>query len=185
MPDARRPDRAAPRSQSLAPWLRASFGAPNALYANGFGWLLGRRFLRLSHTGRRSGRTFHVVLEVVRYDRTTGEATVISGFGETADWLRNLRAGGRVEVDFGRGPSPAAYRVLGLDEAEATYAAYERRNLLIAPLVRWTLTALLGWTYDGSRAARRRMVAELPLVALRLAAHRTARPPQSSGPPAT
>ena len=98
---------------------------------------------------------------------------MISGFGDTADWLRNLRAGGPAEVDFGRGPRPAAYRVLGLDEAEATYAAYERRNLLIAPLVRWTLTALLGWSYDGSRAARHRMVTELPLVAFR---------PASEGP---
>ncbi len=151
----------------MAPWLRASFAAPNALYANGFGWLLGRRFLRLSHTGRRSGQTFHVVLEVVRYDHFTGEATVISGFGDRADWLRNLRAGGPATVDFGRGPRPAAYRVLGLAEAEVTYAAYERRNLLIAPLVRGTLTALLGWSYDGSVEARRRMVAELPLVALR------------------
>jgi hypothetical protein len=71
------------------------------------------------------------------------------------------------------------------DEAEATYAAYERRNLLIAPLVRWTLTALLGWTYDGSVQARRRMVAVLPLVALRPAADPTGRPAQSSGPPAT
>ena len=151
----------------MAPWLRACFAAPNGLYANGFGWLLGRRFLRLSHTGRRSGRTFHVVLEVVRYNRSTGEATVISGFGDRADWVRNLRAGGPAAVDFGRAPRPAAYRVLGLDEAEATYAAYERRNLLIAPLVRWTLTALTGWRYDGSVGARRRMVAELPLVALR------------------
>ena len=157
----------------MAPWLHASFAAPNALYANGFGWLLGRRFLRLSHTGRRSGQTFHVVLEVVRYDRATGEATVISGFGDTADWLRNLRAGGPAAVDFGRGPTPAAYRVLGLAEAEQVYAAYERRNLLIAPLVRWTLTALLGWCYDGSQAARHRMVAELPMVALR---------PASEGP---
>lgn len=151
----------------MAPWLRASFAAPNTLYAKGFGWLLGRRFLRLSHTGRRSGQTFHVVLEVVRYDRSTGEATVISGFGDSADWLRNLRAGGSAAVDFGSGPRPAAYRVLGLDEAEATYAAYERRNLLIAPLVRWTLTALTGRRYDGSVEARRRMVAELPLVAFR------------------
>jgi deazaflavin-dependent oxidoreductase (nitroreductase family) len=151
----------------LAPWLQVSFAAPNALYSNGLGWLLGRRFLRLSHTGRRSGRTFHVVLEVVRYDRSTGEATVISGFGDTADWLRNLRAGGPAAVDLGRGPRRAAYRVLGLEEAEKVYAAYERRNLLIAPLVRWTLTALLGWRYDGSPQARRRMVAELPMVALR------------------
>jgi len=164
-------------SQDLPPWLKAAFAAPNACYDKGFGVLLGHRFLRLGHTGRRSGRHFHTVLEVVRYDRPTGEATVISGFGQGADWLRNLRAGGRAEVDFGRGPRPAAYRVLALDEAEEVYAAYERRNVLVAPVVRWTLSALLGWRYDGSAEARRRMVAELPMVALR--------PAQSSGPPAT
>jgi hypothetical protein len=53
-----------------------------------------------------------------------------------------------------------------LDEAEEVYAAYERRNWVVAPGVRWTLTALLGWRYDGSPQARRRMVEELPMVAL-------------------
>nr|WP_179423838.1 nitroreductase family deazaflavin-dependent oxidoreductase [Pedococcus badiiscoriae] len=152
------------------------------MYDNGFGWLLGHRFLQLTHTGRHSGRRFRVVLEVVRYDRSTGEATVLSGYGRGADWLRNLQARGPAAVDFGRGPAPAAYRVLGLEEAAEVYAAYEWRNLLIAPLVRWTLTVLLGWRYDGSPEARRRMVAELPMVALRPSG---AEVPQSSGPPAT
>ena len=170
------------RSQDLKPWLRAVFALPNALYANGFGWVLGHRFLQLTHTGRRSGRRFSVVVEVVRYDRSTGEATVVSGYGGSADWFRNLREGGPAAVDFGRGPRPAAYRVLGVEEAEQVYAAYERRNLIIAPLVRWTLTVLLGWPYDGSAEARRRMVAELPMVVLRPAG---GGPAQSSGPPAT
>lgn len=170
------------RSQDLKPWLRALFDLPNAVYAGGFGAILGRRFLQLTHTGRRSGQRFTVVVEVVRYDGSTGEATVVSGYGRSADWFRNLEAGGPAAVDFGRGPRPAAYRVLGLEEAEAVYAAYERRNLLIALLVRWTLTVLLGWRYDGSAEARRRMVAELPMVALRPSASGTA---QSSGPPAT
>ena len=185
VPGAPRPDRAAPRSQGLAPWVRSAFAAPNVVYAKGLGWVLGRRFLQLSHTGRRSGRSFQVVLEVVRYDRATGEAPVISGYGRQADWLRNLLAGGAASVDFGRGPRLAACRVLDLHEAQATYAAYERRNLIIAPLVRWTLTALLGWRYDGSVEARRRMVAELPMVALRPSGGRAMRPVQSSGPPAT
>lgn len=85
-------------------------------------------------------------------------------------------------MDFGRGPAPAAYRVLGVEEATEVYAAYERRNVLIAPLVRWTLTVLLGWHYDGSPQARRRMVAELPMVALRPSGGEAR---QSSGPPAT
>jgi hypothetical protein len=51
---------------------------------------------------------------------------VISGYGRHAHWLRNLRAGGAASVHFGRGPRLAAYRVLDLEEAEATNAAYER-----------------------------------------------------------
>ncbi len=147
--------------------MRSGFTLPNRLYDAGLGWLLGRRFLRLHHTGRRSGRTFQVVLEVVRYDRRSGEATVISGFGRDADWFRNVVAGGPVAVDFGHGPRPAVYRVLDRDEAQRAYASYEGRNVLIGPLVRWTLTKLLGWRYDGSPEARRRMVEELPLVAVR------------------
>jgi deazaflavin-dependent oxidoreductase (nitroreductase family) len=162
----------AARSQDLPQWLRAAFGAPNRVYEAGFGWVLGHRFLRLTHTGRRSGRQHHVVVEVVRYDRRTGEATVVSGFGPLADWYRNVTAGGPALVDFGRGPRPARHRVLSPTEAEQVYAAYERRNVLISPLVRWTLTALLGWRYDGSVAARRRMVGELPMLAFRPTANR-------------
>ena len=147
--------------------MRRAFLAPTALYGAGWGRLLGHRFLQLGHVGRRSGRRYRTVVEVVRYDRGTGEATVVSGFGRSADWFRNVTSGGPVTVDFGRGPRPAAYRVLGVDEAERVYAAYERRNVLIGPLVRWTLTVLLGWPYDGSPQARARMARELPMVALR------------------
>ncbi len=160
---------------------------PNHLYDYGFGAALGHRFLRLTHTGRRSGRRFHVVLEVLRYDAVSGEAVVVSGFGRASDWLRNLRAGGPLEVDFGHGPRPAAYRVLALEEAEATFTGYLGRHRLIRPLLRPVLTALLGWRYDGSPEARRRMLEELPLVALRPARSRSRRTGvgQSSGPPAT
>lgn len=147
--------------------LKQALKAPNAVYERGWGRLLGHRFLQLTHVGRRSGRTFHTVLEVVRYDPATGEATVLSGFGPRADWLRNIEAGGEAQVSFGAGPRTAAYRLLSLDEAERVLADYERRNRLVAPLVRRLLSRLLGWRYDGSAAARRRLVGELPMVAFR------------------
>jgi deazaflavin-dependent oxidoreductase (nitroreductase family) len=165
----------AARSQDLPAWLRASFRAPNLLYDKGFGRLLGHRFLRLTHTGRRTGRPHRVVVEVVRYDRSSGEATVVSGFGRAADWYRNVTSGLPAWVDFGAGPRAASYRVLPVEEAEQVYAAYERRNILLGPLVRWTLTELLGWRYDGSPDARRRMAQELPMLALRPAPGLTSR----------
>ena len=42
---------------------------------------------------------------------------------------------------------------------------YERRNRVVAPLVRGVLSRLLGWRYTGTDGDRRRAVAQLPLVA--------------------
>ncbi len=58
---------------NVPPWLRAVFAAPNALYRHGMGRVLGRRFLQLTHVGRKSGAEHTVVLEVLRYNRDTGD----------------------------------------------------------------------------------------------------------------
>jgi deazaflavin-dependent oxidoreductase (nitroreductase family) len=152
------------RSHEMPAWLRWGFRAPNRLYDAGLGRLLGTRFLRLTHTGRRSGRRFHTVLEVVDHDRSTGAVTVVSGFGRGSDWFRNVRAGGPVAVDLGKGPRPADHEVLSGAEAEALLAAYERRNRVIAPILRRALSAMVGWSYRGTEEQRRRLVAELPMV---------------------
>lgn len=157
--------RSAPmRSQEMPRWLRAGFAGPNWLYDAGLGRLLGTRFLRLTHTGRRSGREFHTVLEVVDHDRSTGAVTVISGFGRGSDWFRNVLAGGPVAVDLGRGPRPAEHEVLGPEEAERLVAGYERRNRVMTPVLRRALSAMVGWPYEGTDEQRRRLVAELPMV---------------------
>jgi hypothetical protein len=43
------------------------FFAPVSLYRLHLGWLLGHRFLLLTHTGRRSGLRRQTVLEVMEY----------------------------------------------------------------------------------------------------------------------
>jgi deazaflavin-dependent oxidoreductase (nitroreductase family) len=143
------------------------FAAPNAVYERGLGRLLGHRFLQLTHTGRRTGKSHRVVLEVLRYDARTGEAVVICGFGPTSDWLRNLRAGGPASVSFGRGPRPATWRELDEDESVEVLAAYERRYGFARPLLRRVLGALGGFEYHGTDEDRRRVARALPLIAFR------------------
>ena len=142
-------------------------GLPRRLYLHGWGWVLGHRFLQLTHIGRRSGRTYTTVLEVIRFDSTSGEATVMSGFGHGSDWLRNIQANGRAEVNIGRSSFPATYRVVPIEEAIAVFADYERRNRFAAPVVRLVLSRLLGWRYDGTDSARRKAAEQLPSVAFR------------------
>lgn len=64
-----------------ARWLRPLLKAPALLYDVGLGWVCGRRFLLLTHRGRRTGRIHRTVLEVVSYDAERGEATVVSAWG--------------------------------------------------------------------------------------------------------
>lgn len=66
--------------------------APAALYDHNLGWLFGHRMLRLTHTGRGSGRSYRTVLEVFGIDRTKREVFVLVGFGPSSDWYRNIQA---------------------------------------------------------------------------------------------
>ncbi|GAB3408272.1 PNPOx family protein [Flindersiella endophytica] len=151
----------------LNPFLRWAFRLPNVLYDHHLGWLLGRRLLRLTHVGRRSGREYHTVLEVVRADEQTGEVSVVAGFGPATDWYRNLRAHPAVRVETGRRGFRPAHRELGEDEAFAVIAEYEHRNRAIRPVVNKGLSWLAGWPYDGTDQARRKLVAQLPVVTFR------------------
>jgi deazaflavin-dependent oxidoreductase (nitroreductase family) len=159
------PDDTAARRRRPGRRLAALLRAPSALYRFGLGGVLGHRFLALTHRGRRTGRLYTTVLEVVRWRKDVAEAVVVSGFGRDADWYRNVVAGGAVEVQVGRLRYHPTVRVLGAGEAAAVLAGYERRNRLVTPVIRAVLGRLTGRPYDGSPAARERLVRELPLVA--------------------
>jgi deazaflavin-dependent oxidoreductase (nitroreductase family) len=133
------------------------------LYRWHAGWLLGHRFLLLRHTGRRSGAAYQTVLEVMHYDAASGTATCISGWGAGADWYRNTMAGPAM-VTIGWRTFPVVAKVLDQDRATAVLAGYEAHNAWMRPVVRRVLSRLSGLDYDGSDAARRELVARLPLV---------------------
>lgn len=107
---------------------RALARAPIALYRAGLGFLLGHRMLLLEHLGRSSGERRHAVLEVT--DRPAhGRYVVVSGFGERAQWFRNVVAEPRVRVSVGRRRAvPATAHRLPQDRAAALLAEYPHRH---------------------------------------------------------
>jgi deazaflavin-dependent oxidoreductase (nitroreductase family) len=145
---------------------RRLLALPSALYRVGAGRLLGHRFLLLVHRGRRTGRRYETVLEVLRWRAEDREAVVMSGFGPESQWYRNVLAGGAVDIRIGgeRFDAPAV-RQLSEAEAIVVLADYERRNRALAPIVRAVLSRLAGVRHDGSESSRRRVVQALPLVA--------------------
>ena len=104
--------------------------APLWLYRYGLGGLLGQRFVMLEHTGRRSGRQRRVVLEVLEvleHPEPT-RYLVLSGFGEHAQWYRNVLADPQVRISVGRLRSEPA-TAWPLDESGAADAVRRYADL--------------------------------------------------------
>ena len=75
--------------------------APIWCYCLGMGSLLDKRFLLLTHTGRKSGLPRQTVLEVAGYDPETDIYFVASGFGKQSDWYRNILKTPAVNIQVG------------------------------------------------------------------------------------
>ncbi len=149
------------------PLLKRVLRMPVWLYDLRAGWLLGHRFLLLTHRGRRTGRLHRCVLEVVDWHPDTHEAIVMVGFGRTSQWYKNVLAGGASEVRIARQRFTPEARQLEAEEATKVIAGYEHRNRIVRPIIRALLSHQAGFRYDGSDAARRRVVHALPLVGFR------------------
>jgi deazaflavin-dependent oxidoreductase (nitroreductase family) len=102
--------------------------APIWIYKARAGAVLGSRLLMLEHIGRKSGVRRYVVLEVV--DRPSPDTYLIaSGFGDKAQWFRNVQANPRVRVFAGsRAPAPATARILTQPEADRALDTYISRR---------------------------------------------------------
>ena len=128
------------------PILRTLLGAPRILYRCRLGWLLGHRFLLLTHRGRQSGRLFQTIVEVVRHDKETRESIVVAGWGEKTDWYQNLQANGAVEIDIAGKRYEPLTRFLEPTEVYRELQAYLLRN----GWARTVTTRLYGLRLDGT-----------------------------------
>ncbi len=101
---------------------------PIWLYRLRLGWLLGGRFLLLSHTGRKTSLPRRTVLEVVHHDTDSATYFVAAAWGAKAQWLRNIQARPRIEVTVGRRRFGAIARVVSPEEAERVLETYARQH---------------------------------------------------------
>jgi deazaflavin-dependent oxidoreductase (nitroreductase family) len=143
--------------------LKWGFNPPILLYQAHLGWILGHRFLLLTHRGRKSGKTHQTMLEVVSYDRSTGESTVMSAYGRRADWFQNITAHPALEVQTAGRRYVPEQRLLDAEELYVALATYERRY-------RWAFRAVmayLGYRYDGTDAGLRTLANLVVMVGFR------------------
>ncbi len=138
------------------------FRLPLGLYRLRLGWLFGSRFLRLTHIGRKSGRSYQTIIEVIGYDKATDTYTVVSGFGPQADWYRNIQHAPDVVITVGRRITPAQAECLSKLASAQALRAYARRY----PVASRVLSRLLlGGTLDLSDENLESLGEKMPAVA--------------------
>lgn len=135
--------------------------APIVLYRARLGFVLGSHLLMLEHIGRTTKARRYVVLEVI--DRPSARRYVVaSGFGEHAQWLRNITADPRVHVSVaGRIRVPGTARRLDAQAAAECLARYSVAHPRAWSTLRPVLEQTLGASIDADGA-------DIPLVALDL-----------------
>jgi deazaflavin-dependent oxidoreductase (nitroreductase family) len=103
------------------------FRAPVWIFRAHFGFVFGHRMVYLVTRGRRSGVRRETVLEATRYNQTAGLVVVISGWGERADWYRNLLSAPALEIRIGgRRYSKPPHRLLDTDQIALLLEDYRR-----------------------------------------------------------
>ena len=143
--------------------VRRLLRVPIVLYRLRLGWLLGHRFLVLTHLGRRTGAVHRTVLEVVRWDASNHEAVVITPWPEHADWYRNIRATPAAEIWIGRARFRPEQRTLPKAEVADALDSYARKGGAESR----AMERLFGWRRDSSPGDRERLLAGLAAVAFR------------------
>ncbi len=89
------------RQESPGPFFKWLFKLPVLQYKLGMGWMIGKQFLLLTTTGRKSGKPRYTALEYI-YDKECDSCRVAAGWGGKTDWYRNLLKNPRVRVQVGR-----------------------------------------------------------------------------------
>lgn len=120
--------------------LRLFLKLPIHLYRLHLGWLLGHRFLLLTHRGRKTGFARQTVLEVIKYDASTSESIVVSGWGQNADWFLNIKASPALAIQIGRQWFRPVQYILSPDEAYSVLEEWQGRH----PIEGWIFRKLYG-----------------------------------------
>jgi deazaflavin-dependent oxidoreductase (nitroreductase family) len=102
------------------PWLKGLFKSPILLYRLGWGPLVGKLFMVMTTTGRKSGQPRRTGIE---YHAFRGRKYVMNSYGMRSDWYRNILSNPHVTVQTADGIEHCFARRITSDEELST--AYE------------------------------------------------------------
>lgn len=106
-------------------WMKEMYKTPLLFYRLGLGFLVGRLFMVLTTTGRKSGQPRRTAIE---FHEFKNHPTVISAWGLRADWYRNLSVNPLATVQTWRGAQSVLARRIITDEELASAFLWVQSN---------------------------------------------------------
>jgi len=126
--------------------LKWFYGLPRYLFRWHLGWVLGQRFLLITHVGRKTGKLHQTVVEVVWHDPAKQEYVVVSGYGTQSDWYQNIRKHPAISVQVGNTSFAPIQKFLSTVETFAVLDDYRHHHATAFA----ELCKVMGYPYDGT-----------------------------------
>ena len=136
--------------------LRILFRLPLVLYRFGLGSLMGMQIL-LTTVGRRTGRLYKVVVDIIEHDKTRDIYYISAAFGPRSDWYLNLKASPIVQAQVGWRKFTVRTTPLPLDEAEDILVKFARRHPRYVRIMMLVIGVRISWSEEDVRALALRM----------------------------
>ena len=121
------------------------FKLPLVLYRLHLGWLLGHRFMQLTHVGRRSGKLRRTVLAVLQFDAQTREIKAVSAWN-ASEWYKNIQASPAQQVETGFTRYAPEQRDLTAEELAQLFVDFCQQHPLFSRMV----CRIPNWKWDSS-----------------------------------
>ncbi len=147
-----------PRPRGILRWF---LRLPIGLYRARLGFLLGDRFLMLTHVGRKTGQLHQTVVEVVQHDLATDTYYVVSGWGEKASWYQNIMAHPQATIQVRNQKLTAMAERVSTDKGAQIMMDYARKH----PFALRELARIMKYPLDGSEASVNNLGRNVPIIA--------------------
>jgi deazaflavin-dependent oxidoreductase (nitroreductase family) len=133
--------------------LRILYRIPVYFYKIGLGWMFGKRFVLFHHIGRKSGKNYQTVVEVVEIEKETGNVVIVAGYGHQTQWYKNLKQMETTSIQLGYRKFQVNNEMISPGAGADIMARYYLRYGKITGI----LFSILGYEWDGTEQGARQI----------------------------
>lgn len=154
--------------------LRIFFRIPILMFSANLGWIMDYRFVLLIHTGRKTGRQYMTVLEIIRYDKKSSTCIVASGWGTKSDWFKNITNNPKIIYQIKNNRMDGIAERLPPDEASRELLNYADHH----PVAFRILKFFMGYQLDNNDKDILALGKQLPMFVFKPASNERQSKPQ-------